>query len=218
MNSKTGEKSRSDWRGEQTRSQLIEIAESLFAREGIDSVSMRKIGVSIGSSNTNVVGYHFGSKEDLINAIFEHRLPWLDAQREALYQRCETAGTLDIQNLLHAFWWPLYQQKNTEGLHSYAGFLAELLRSGHGALRGAVRQDYPATEKIIASIRQLVPGMSNRFFDERLQISAAIVTTCLHSIDRRGANAVPAGQRKKLFADSLSMAAAALQAPTAARF
>ena len=57
---------RRDPRREATARALIEAAESLFGQAGVDGVSTRQIGAAIGSANTNVVAYHFGAKDALI--------------------------------------------------------------------------------------------------------------------------------------------------------
>ena len=57
---------RIDPRREATRVALIEAAESLIAEAGVEGTSTRQIGAAIGSHNTNVVAYHFGSKEALL--------------------------------------------------------------------------------------------------------------------------------------------------------
>ncbi len=212
MANKTPDNSRAEPRGEQTRLRLIECAESLFAEEGIDAVSLRQIGVAIGSSNTNIIGYHFGTKTDLIQAILEYRLPLLEARREELYRQCTKKNRRDMEHLLYVFWWPLYEQKDNEGRHSYAGFLSQLIRAGRGELRGSVRDNYPVTEKIVGDMHALMPEMADRLFQERMYIASVIVSTTLHTIDHGTTQRAPSTLRKTLFFDALRMAAAALLA------
>ena len=88
-------KKRPDPRGEATRIALIEAAESLFADSGVEGVSTRQIGAAIGSSNTNVVAYHFGGKEALIREVYRHRLPQIDRRRGELLKEAERAGVAD---------------------------------------------------------------------------------------------------------------------------
>ncbi|MFD4406171.1 TetR/AcrR family transcriptional regulator [Nocardia sp. NPDC058499] len=70
--------------GEGTRVLLIETAERLFARRGYDGVTLADIRNAAGQHNASVIGYYFGSKENLLGAIFAHRLPSISADREAL--------------------------------------------------------------------------------------------------------------------------------------
>jgi AcrR family transcriptional regulator len=56
-----------------TKQQILNAAKSLFAREGYQATSMRAITRSAGV-NLAAVNYHFGSKEALLEAIFEEHL------------------------------------------------------------------------------------------------------------------------------------------------
>jgi len=205
--------SKADWRGEHTRILLIETAESLFSDFGIEAVSLRKIGTEAGSSNTNIVGYHFGNKTDLINAIFAHRIAWLEQQRGALYQQLIESDSVNLKNLIYSFYWPLYQQKNAAGKHSYAGFLAELFRSGHGELRRKVRMKYPVAEKLVGEMHKYMPDLSAEFFEARLHYSAVIITSCLRRIDQTKRSKTSSGSSKKQFLVAMDIAAAAFSAP-----
>ena len=57
-----------------TKEEIVLAGERLIADHGVDGVSMRQIGAAIGSGNNSAVLYHFGSKEKLVEAIFEYRL------------------------------------------------------------------------------------------------------------------------------------------------
>src|ERR1700757_4705681 len=65
-----------------TKEQLVTTAERLFAVHGIDSVSLRQICAEAGNANNSAVQYHFGSKDRLLQAIFEYRIPHLMAPRD----------------------------------------------------------------------------------------------------------------------------------------
>ena len=67
-----------------TKEQLVVAADRLIAEHGVDGVSMLQIGAAAGSGNKSAVQYHFGSKEQLVQAIFDHRLPRLIARRSLL--------------------------------------------------------------------------------------------------------------------------------------
>lgn len=55
-----------------TRARLIASAEQLFAERGVASVSLNEITRAAQQKNRNAVHYHFGSKEALVQAIFEN--------------------------------------------------------------------------------------------------------------------------------------------------
>lgn len=57
-------------RGEETRRRLIEAALPVFARDGFDGVSTRRIAEAAGA-NVAAIAYHFGSKRGLYLAVAE---------------------------------------------------------------------------------------------------------------------------------------------------
>jgi AcrR family transcriptional regulator len=66
---------------------LVTAAERLFALNGINGVSLRQVAAEAGSANNSAVHYHFRSKDALITAIFEHRLPQIVRERRLLATR-----------------------------------------------------------------------------------------------------------------------------------
>ncbi|TAK99212.1 MAG: TetR family transcriptional regulator [Rhodospirillaceae bacterium] len=203
---------RKDPRREITRVALIEKAETMFADAGVEGVSLRQIGVAIGSGNTNVVAYHFGSKEALIEAIFMHRLPALDARRAELLARVKKAGRAhDLAALMHALWQPALEQKNAHGRHSYVAFLASISRANWGWMRGAVDESFPVTKEIVALIAAALPKKAHRFLRERLRISFAIIAAAVRFCDVNYPH--NARRTKDVLADTLRMATAAMAAP-----
>ncbi len=67
-----------------TKEQIVLAAEGLFAERGIEGVSLRQIGTAAGNGNNSAVQYHFGTKERLVQAVFEYRLPRLRERRDLL--------------------------------------------------------------------------------------------------------------------------------------
>jgi AcrR family transcriptional regulator len=56
-------------RAEATRQRILGAAERLFAERGVFAVSNRQISEAAGQGNNAAVGYHFGTKSDLLLAI-----------------------------------------------------------------------------------------------------------------------------------------------------
>ncbi|MGW1361982.1 TetR/AcrR family transcriptional regulator [Streptomyces chartreusis] len=52
-----------------TRELLLTAAERLFAEHGVYAVSNRQVSEAAGQGNNTAVGYHFGTKTDLVRAI-----------------------------------------------------------------------------------------------------------------------------------------------------
>lgn len=105
-----------------TKEQIVLAGERLFAEHGIDGISLRQIGVAAGAGNNSAVQYHFGTKEQLVQAIFEHRLPGLH-QRRAHLMRVADGGTL--RDLLSCEVLPVMEQADRPG-SQYLAFTAML--------------------------------------------------------------------------------------------
>jgi AcrR family transcriptional regulator len=78
-----------------TKERILDVAEELFARQGFHSTSLRTI-TGAAEVNLAAVNYHFGSKEALLDAVFERRLTPLNRERcarlEAVRARAAAAG------------------------------------------------------------------------------------------------------------------------------
>jgi AcrR family transcriptional regulator len=62
--------------GEHGRLALIRAAERLMSAHGIDAVSLREVSAAAGHANNSAVGYHFGTREALVDAILDrHSIP-----------------------------------------------------------------------------------------------------------------------------------------------
>lgn len=62
---------------------ILTTAEQLFAQRGFDGTSVRDISEA-ASVNVAMISYYFGSKEKLIEALFEFRIGFLAERMEAL--------------------------------------------------------------------------------------------------------------------------------------
>ena len=77
------------------REKLILAAERLFAKGGFESVSLREIAAAADQRNHHAVQYHFGSREDLVVAIFRDRMAQMEARRGAMLNAAEDAAKTD---------------------------------------------------------------------------------------------------------------------------
>lgn len=79
-----------------TRERILVTAERLFAEHGVYAVSNRQIGEAAGQGNTAVVGYHFGTKADLVRAIARQHTHQIERLRAKMV--AETAGSTDARH------------------------------------------------------------------------------------------------------------------------
>jgi AcrR family transcriptional regulator len=109
-----------------TKEQIVLAAERLFGERGLDGVSLRQIGAAAGSAHNSAVQYHFGTKDELVRAIFDYRLPGIDARRDL---RVAERRPSDLRSWLECALLPILEQGEQAGSH-YLSFVAMLQHDG----------------------------------------------------------------------------------------
>ena len=113
-----------------TKTKILDSAEALFAKDGISNSSLRGI-VKHAGVNVAAVHYHFGSKQELIKAVFERRIKIINQKRldnlEVLKVEFNSAP-IPIKKLLKAFISPAIQFGQKES-SKYKNFLACIARA-----------------------------------------------------------------------------------------
>ncbi|MFF8022041.1 TetR/AcrR family transcriptional regulator [Streptomyces sp. NPDC007896] len=108
------------------KEQIVLAAERLFAEHGLDGVSLRQISTAAGNGNNTAVQYHFGTKQHLVQEIFEYRLPELNERRGLLVARRRPD---DLRSWVECHLLPVLEQGEQEGSH-YLSFVAMLQQYG----------------------------------------------------------------------------------------
>jgi AcrR family transcriptional regulator len=113
-----------------TKEQIVLTAERLFAERGLEGVSLRQIGAAAGNGNHSVVQYHFGTKEQLVRAIFEYRMTHLDDRRRMLMAQRPPG---DLRAAVESYVLPILEQGEQAGSH-YLSFVAMLQQHADQAM------------------------------------------------------------------------------------
>src|SRR4249920_2994413 len=71
-----------------TKTRILDAAEQLFMEHGFEATSLRSL-TSAASVNLAAVNYHFGSKEELFQAVLTRRLDPMNQERIDLLTRME---------------------------------------------------------------------------------------------------------------------------------
>src|SRR3989304_723962 len=91
-------------RSERTRLELLLAAEKLFALHGLRGVSLRQVVAATQQRNISTVHYHFGSREALVYAICDFRMPAVEearAARLARFNESPPARAERVRELVH---------------------------------------------------------------------------------------------------------------------
>jgi AcrR family transcriptional regulator len=128
-----------------TREAILVTAERLFAEHGVYAVSNRQISEAAGQGNTAAVGYHFGTKADLVRAIIGKHTGDIDRIRERLV--AEAAGSDEVRDWVRCM------------LHPTAEHLAALGSPTWFARFGAQVMTDPALREIMIEEALAAPSL-----------------------------------------------------------
>ncbi len=159
-----------------TRVLLLDCAEQLIAERGVHGVSMREIGLAAGQRNNGVTQYHFGTKDGLLQAVFERRARTVDEQRLALL---DVHAQPTVHDLVEAYVVPLAEQVRIGTW--YVPFLSRL-QAEHA--RDDLLQDVAGVNQAYVRIRDGVrstalAGLSTRQFAIRWRIAINLAIDAL---------------------------------------
>ncbi|EQD66424.1 Transcriptional regulator, TetR-like, DNA-binding, bacterial/archaeal domain protein, partial [mine drainage metagenome] len=80
-----------------TKQRILGAAEALFAQHGFAGASLRQV-TTAANVNLAAVNYHFGSKDNLIEAVFRRRLDALNARRHAALAKVEATPEATLED------------------------------------------------------------------------------------------------------------------------
>lgn len=150
--------SRTD-RASLTREAILIAAERLFAEHGVFAVSNRQVSEAAGQGNNAAVGYHFGTKTDLVRAIeHKHAIP-VEKLRE---QRVADVGaSAELRDWVSCLVLPLTDHLTALGNPTwYARFAAQVMADP--AYNKTVTRDalaLPALVKVLEGINRCLPDL-----------------------------------------------------------
>ncbi len=150
-----------------TKQKILDSAEDLFAADGFAATSIRTIVAQAGV-NVAAVHYHFGSKEDLLRAVFARRLEPVNQERLRLLGelhdgRVPERQTRDqVEAIVEAFVRPAFLMAVVEGK---GPALARLFGRLHGEEGSFVRrvvfeQFRPVVDRYLEALSAELPQLS----------------------------------------------------------
>src|SRR5436305_9294854 len=147
-----------------TKEQILLAAERLIAEHGVDGVSMRQIGAAVGSGNNSAVLYHFGSKEKLVQAIFEYRLPRLRERRALLIAERQPAN---LRGWLECQIYAVLEQSELDD-STYMSFVASLSQHGGEAFKHQPKRFVKAQREFDDQLRACLISVDEPLRSHRL--------------------------------------------------
>jgi AcrR family transcriptional regulator len=166
-------------RAEHTRGMIMAVAERLFAERGILAVSNRQISEAAGQGNNTAVGYHFGTRTDLIRAIVREHSGAMDEIRRRML--AEHDGSGQLRDWVACTVSPITQHLATLAAPSwYARFAAQLMTDP--TLRAIVIDDVldsPAVRQAIEGLNRCLPDLPAQVrVDRNDMVRTVVVHMC----------------------------------------
>ncbi|MGV8871804.1 MAG: TetR/AcrR family transcriptional regulator [Rhodococcus sp. (in: high G+C Gram-positive bacteria)] len=142
--------------GDDTRDVILAAAERLFAERGVFAVSNRQVSEGAGQRNSSAVGYHFGTKDDLVLAIVEKHAKPIEDRRIRMLTTIERSP--DIRDWVSCLVIPYIEHLAAIGeCSSYARFSAQVMTDP--TLRGMISDtalESPALRRILDGLKNCV--------------------------------------------------------------
>ena len=211
-----------------TKALVLDTAELLFARYGLEGISLREIAAAAGQSNSNVVRYHFENKTGLINAILDDRLKKMDVLREEQLNLLKKSEYKNPRKVLRCLWLPWVLLESSDGSHSFCQFylyyamhsgiarhpIFENLATSKDLCKNSKKaeKEFPSAIALIRMLSENFKSMPSELFAKRIVLAGMMLFSSIsqHDYERLHSNKKNAEYDIEPILD---MALAALQAP-----
>ena len=160
-----------------TKTRILDAAEHLFARDGFHSTSLRAI---TGQAQVNLaaVNYHFGSKDALLQAVFERRLhPLNQIRQDLLEQVLHTARQQNMHprviDLIGSFIEPTLAFRQSEsGAQDFTTLVGRALIEPDPTVRDCfIKLVTPLFLQLSAALQLALPQIPAEILQARLQFT-----------------------------------------------
>jgi AcrR family transcriptional regulator len=156
-----------------TKDRILDAAERLFARDGIEATSLRAITAEAGV-NLAAVNYHLQSKEALVMAVIMRRVGPVNERRLALLDQCEREagdGPLPLEEVLNAFVRPVVELYAGHG-REFAPLMGRLYTEPSEFIEKIYKnQMEPVATRFIRAYERALPGLPRNELVWRLHFS-----------------------------------------------
>ncbi|MEV4804450.1 TetR family transcriptional regulator [Nonomuraea sp. NPDC049421] len=178
-----------------TREQILTAAERLFAEHGVYAVSNRQVSEAAGQGNNAAVGYHFGTKADLVRAIVRKHADQVERQRRRLLAEVEDTGegTAEARDWVGCLVRALTEHLAALGTPTwYARFAAQVMTDP--ALRRIMRDEAltsPTLMRVLEGLRRCLPEQPADVRAERAEMTSQLLVHMCAQRERALAENLP---------------------------
>ena len=170
-----------------TKSQILDTAERLFAQKGFDAVSLRNI-VTVAKVNLAAVHYHFGSKQSLLHTVVARRLRPINEERLAGLAEAQTkAGKrpVKLERVLECLFLPLFRvQADPKVGPAFSRLIGRVLFDRNADLQKFMMSELAEViPQFSAALDAALPGLPKEETDWRSHFMAGAMAHTLCNAD-----------------------------------
>jgi AcrR family transcriptional regulator len=200
-----------------TRERLLSTAQTLFAREGIYQVPLKRIVERAGQRNASALHYYFGGRDGLLHAIIVRHDDAIQAEQQGMLASMEADGRInDLRSLVEALVEPFSRVLATSDGREFLQIVSQL-----SMLFDFWDIELPTgpteTQLMFRSMDKCLAHLSPALRHERITTLLGLVTESLAMRARLldGPKSLPPALDHEAFVVNLvDMAVGALSAPT----
>jgi AcrR family transcriptional regulator len=177
-----------------TRELILTAAERLFAEHGVFAVSNRQVSEAAGQGNNTAVGYHFGTKADLVRAIARRHAGPIEEIRRRMVS--EIGDSTDIRDWLSCLIRPVAEHVAAlaalGGPTWFARFGAQIMTDP--TLRSIMieeSQSSPSLARILAEMDRCLPDLPPEVRAERFDMARQLLVHMVAERERALADGTP---------------------------
>ncbi len=171
-----------------TKVRILDAAEHLFMEHGFEATSLRAITTGAGV-NLAAVNYHFGSKEELFQAVLTRRLDPMNQQRLALltqYEHASAPAPVDCEQILAALFLPALSlaRDRTRGGENFLRLLGRAYADPAPFIRQFLSEQYAVMiARFKAAFGRALPWLPKKELSWRLHFIMGALSYTLAATD-----------------------------------
>lgn len=174
-----------------TREAILTAAERLFAEYGVFAVSNRQVSEAAGQGNNAAVGYHFGTKADLVRAIIRKHTERVERLRARMVAR--TGESTDVRDWVACLIRPQTEHLAALGSPTWFGrFAAQVMTDP--VLRQIMAEEslgQPALMRTIEGFQRSLPNLPPEVRAERGDMARQLMVHMVAERERALAEDTP---------------------------
>jgi AcrR family transcriptional regulator len=198
-----------------SREMILNAAEDLFGRKGIDGVSLREIAETAGQRNNSVVRYHFQTKVNLVSELLADRIGKVERARQQLVDQHLPLDTHPPETLLRLLWEPLLNVSQRQNEHRFVRLLLACQLEQRGGLHplATAPEGHPASNRLLEAVSNCFPHVPREQCLYRLGVLAMMFWSAVTAHDEAVAAANLGWSSRFSLGETIKLAVAALHAP-----